>query len=312
MRVVVVGAGAMGSLFAASLARTGEEVWVYDPWREHVEAIRRAGLAVAREGGEDVVALRATTDPTEPGFADLVLVFVKHADTRQAAADARPLLHGDTTVVTVQNGLGNVEILAAAVPPERLVYGLTTLTSELTGPGRIEASFKGRGETYLWPLDGRPGPRAEAAAALFNRAGIRTELAPDIQARIWKKLIVNCGLNTVCALTGLTVGALAARPEAWPLLDAIAGEIVDVGRRKGIPLDAADARRFLRAVAAEARDHAPSMLVDVRHGRRTEIDCLNAAVVREGDALGAETPTNRAVTALIRLLEAGAGPAARD
>ena len=131
MRIVVVGAGAMGSLFAAGLARTGEEVWVYDPWREHVEAIRRDGLRVAREGAEDVVALRATTDPAEPGVADLVLVFVKHAHTRQAAADARPLLHGDTTVVTVQNGLGNVEILAAAVPPDRLLYGLTTLTSEL-------------------------------------------------------------------------------------------------------------------------------------------------------------------------------------
>ena len=312
MRVVVVGAGAMGSLFAAGLARTGEVVWVYDTWREHVEAIRRDGLRVAREGGEDVVSLRATTDPGEPGAADLVLVFVKHAHTRQAIADARPLVRDDTTVVTVQNGLGNVEILAAAVPPDRLLYGLTTLTSELRGAGRIEASFKGRGETYLWPLDGRPGPRADAVVALFNRAGIRTELAPDIQARIWKKLIVNCGLNTVCALSGLTVGALAARPEAWPLLDAIAGEIVEVGRRKGIPLEAGDARRYLRAVAAEAQEHAPSMLVDIRHGRRTEIDCLNAAVVREGDALGADTPTNRAMTALIRLLEARTGPAPRD
>jgi 2-dehydropantoate 2-reductase len=312
VRIVVLGAGAMGSLFAAGLARTGEEVWACDPWQEHVEAVRRDGLRIVREDGEEVVSLRATTDPAEPGVADLVLVFVKHADTRQAAADARPLLGPDTTLVTLQNGLGNVEILAGTVPPERLLYGLTTLTSELRGPGRIEASFKGRGETYLWPLDGRPGPRAAAVAALLNRAGIHAELAPDIQARIWKKLIVNCGLNTVCALTGLTVGALAARPEAWSLLDAIAAEVVEVGRRKGIPLDDADARRFLRAVAAEARDHAPSMLVDVRRGRPTEIDCLNAAVVREAEALGAEAPTNRAVAALVRLLETGGGPPPRS
>ena len=307
MRIVVVGAGAMGSLFASHLAGTGEEVWVYDVWREHVEAIRRTGLTVIRAGAAHVVRLRATADPREPGLADLLLVFVKHRHTRQAVADARPMIGPETTAVTLQNGIGNAELLEAAVPAARILRGLTTLTSELRGPGQIEASFRGPGETYLWPLGGRPDARAEAACGLLARAGIHAELAPDIERRIWQKLVVNCGLNTVCALTGLKVGELCDQADAWPLLDGIVDEIAEVASRKGIPLDAGEGRRFLRRVAEEARAHVPSMLVDVRQGRPTEIDCLNGAVIREGERAGVATPYNRAVTSLIRLLEGGGG-----
>jgi 2-dehydropantoate 2-reductase len=120
---------------------------------------------------------------------------------------------------------------------------------------------------------------------------------------IWKKLIVNCCLNTVCAITGLPVGALCDRPDSWPLLEGLADEIVAVAARKKIPLQRQAAHAFLRSVAEEARSHYPSMLVDVKHRRQTEIECLNGAVLREAERLGVDAPFNRAVYSLIRVLE---------
>src|SRR5262249_40194797 len=145
MRIVIVGAGAMGSLFAAHLAAADAEVWVYDPWREHVTAIAGTGLRVRRAREEKVVRMRATCDPRDPGIADMVMFFVKFSHTQAACADARPMVGAGTLLVTLQNGLGNIEVIEAAFPGNRLLFGLTTLTSELRGPGQIEASYQGEG-----------------------------------------------------------------------------------------------------------------------------------------------------------------------
>ena len=307
MRWAIVGAGAMGSLFASHLARAGTEVWACDSWAEHVAALRQGGLRVVREGSETVVRPRATTDPAEPGTVDVLMVFVKYRQTPHALRSARPLVGPSTVLVTLQNGLGNVELIREAYPDNRVVFGFTTLTSELLGPGRIEASYAGRGETYLWPADGRHDAAVDRVCAALERAGIHSIVAPQIELMIWKKLIVNCCLNTVCAITGLPVGALCDRPESWPLLEGLADEIVAVAARKGIALDRVQAHSFLRSVAEEARSHYPSMLVDVRHKRQTEIECLNGAVLREAARLGIDAPFNRAIYSLIRVLESSYG-----
>jgi 2-dehydropantoate 2-reductase len=305
MRCVILGAGAMGSLFAAHLARTDAETWVCDPWAEHIDAIRRGGLRVTREGVETSLPLQATTDPGEPGAADVLMLWVKYHQTARALESAAPLVGPSTVIVTLQNGLGNVELVRERFPASRVLYGLTTLTSELLGPGRIEASYAGRGETSFWSLDGRRDAQMEAVRDLLERAGIHAIIAPDIEVTIWKKLVVNCGLNTLCAITGLTVGGLAERPEAWALLDGIADEIVALAEARGIPLGRAAAHEYLRWVAHEARAHEPSMLIDVRHRRPTEIECLNGAILRECDRRGIAAPYNRAVYSLIKVLEAG-------
>jgi len=307
MKWAVVGAGAMGSLFVSHLARAGAEVWACDPWKEHVAAIREAGLRVSREGADEVLHPRATTDPSDAGIADVVMVFVKYNQTRDALRTAKPLVGPQTILLTLQNGLGNVELIREAFPANRVLFGFTTLTSELLGPGHIEASYAGRGETYFWPADGQRDAAAERVCEALEAAGIHSSLAPQIELMIWKKLIVNCCLNTVCAITGLPVGALCDRPESWPLLEGLADEIVAVAARKKIPLDRTEAHAFLRSVAEEARSHYPSMLVDVKHRRQTEIECLNGAVLREAQRLGIEAPLNRAMHSLIRVLESSYG-----
>jgi 2-dehydropantoate 2-reductase len=302
-KVVFVGAGAMGSLFAARLAASPGEVWVYDVWPAHIEAIRERGLRVSHRGGERPVSLRATGDPAEPGIADILFLFVKYSQTEQAMRDARPLLSEGTVIVTLQNGLGNVETIRRVVPGNKILFGFTTLTSELLGPGRIDDSFAGRGETYLWPEDATPDASSDRVIALLNGAGVHTVLAPDIELRIWKKLVVNCCLNPLCAIADLTVGDLVAQPDIWPVFDGVIAEIVSVAERKGIGLDRRSARGFLEHVASESGAHLPSMVMDVRARRATEIDCLNGAIVREAERHGIDAPCNRTLRGVIKVLE---------
>jgi 2-dehydropantoate 2-reductase len=306
-RVVVIGAGAMGSLFAAHLRLGGAEVWAYDIWREHVAAIAGAGLVVRRDNVETKVGICATTDAHVPGVADIVLIFVKFNHTRSAVEAVRPMIGQRTIIVTLQNGLGNVEIIRSIFPNNRLLFGLTTLTSELLGPGHIEASYQGRGETYFWPVDGKIDSEIESFCSLLVRGGINAAFSADIELRIWKKLIVNCCLNTMCAIADLPVGMLADQVEAWPIMDGVVNEIVAAGQHRGIPLDQAGARTFLREVANEARDHFPSMLIDVRNGKPTEIDCLNGAVLHECEHYGIAAPYNRALYSIIRIKEGSYG-----
>jgi 2-dehydropantoate 2-reductase len=138
---------------------------------------------------------------------------------------------------------------------------------------------------------------------LLTKGGIPAALEPNIELKIWKKLVVNCCLNTMCAIAGRNVGAVADVPETWPFLDAVVAEIVAAAALKGIPLTLPDAQAFLRHVADEARNHDPSMLIDVRNGRLTEIDCLNGAILRECDHYGLPAPNNRALYTMIHVIE---------
>ena len=303
MKIVVVGAGAMGSLFAGHLAQVEEDVWVYDVWEEHVHAIREKGLKMIGPYGEKRIPLKATTNPSEPGTVDFVLLIVKYPYTRQAVQDAGAMIGSHTSVLTLQNGIGGVDIIREAIREDQILFGLTTLTSELASPGCIEESFKGEGDTYFWPLIGEVTEKAELISAMFNKAGIHTKLAPDVELQIWQKVLINACQNSLTAITRLKVGDLTDQVASWDIFNGIITEIVKVAHRKGIPLDLVKALEFNRKVAEQARDHYPSMLIDVKNKRKTEIDCLNGAVIREGERLGVETPFNRAIYNIIRIVE---------
>jgi 2-dehydropantoate 2-reductase len=300
LKIAVIGAGAMGSLFAGYLAKSNLDVWAYDIWKEHIDAIQNGGLRMTRRQKAQQVRLKATSDPSEPGQADLVLIFVKYGHTRKALQNSLPMIGPDTLILTLQNGIGNIEILCELIPENRILFGLTTLTSELVGPGHIEESFQGRGETYFWPLGGKVTDAVKQVNALFNQAGIHTEISADVELRIWKKLIVNTCYNSLCAITHLKVGDLIDQNEAWPILKGVVSEIVEIAQKKGIKLNKNEALEFLQQVGEEARLHFPSMLVDVNHKRKTEIECLNGAVIREGKKLGIAARTNEVLYDLVQ------------
>ncbi len=302
MRVVIVGAGAMGGMVAARLAQGGVAVAVVDVAPEVVGAIGRAGLVLESQDGTAAVRIPATTDPAALGPADVVIVFVKAHHTAAAARLAAPLVSADTTVVSLQNGWGNAETLAAVFPPDQLVMGVTYHSATVRGPGRV--AHTGRGPTVIGPyVDGAPLDRASAVRDVLARGGIATEATPAVKTEIWKKLILNAATLPTAALTGLCAGAVGQPGPLRDLVDALAGEAVAVARAQGYAIDRDERLDRIHAVLAGAGQGKASMLQDVEGRRKTEIEVVNGAVVQAAARLGLAVPLNQAMVALIGGLE---------
>jgi 2-dehydropantoate 2-reductase len=301
MRVGVVGCGAVGALFAANLAQLADvEVWVYDVWREHVEAINEHGLRLS--GAGDVVGeMRATADPAELPPCEFGIVATKsmHTDSAVAAA-AHAFTEG--CVCSVQNGVGNEEAIAEYV--ERVIRGTTFPAGKLVEPGHVQWDVKG--DTTIGPFEARPAPMeaVERLADACTRAGMPTEAVADARGPQWRKLIFNAATNPIGALTGLTHGRVCEDTALRALVSALVDEGKAVAAAQRIELDE-DPEALIDYAARPdvAYDHKASMLQDVEAGRKTEIDFLNGGVVRFGREHGVPTPLNDAVTALIKGVE---------
>lgn len=299
-----MGAGAMGCLYGGHLAEAGVDVSLVDIWREHVDAINAKGLHMTGVSGDRVVHVPATTDPETVGEIDLMLLFVKSYDTAQAMRDSGSLIGGDTYVLTLQNGLGNLEAITEAVGAGRVLGGTTSHGSTLVGPGEIRHA--GVGPTVIGTLDGGSRSMAETAADMFNGAGLQTRVSGDVRGDIWGKVLVNLGINALTALTGLRNGQLLEIPELRLLMRLAVEEGMMVAEADGVDLGPLDHLAHVYEVAEATGVNRSSMLQDVDRGRRTEIDALNGAVVGLGEKLGVETPVNRALTSLVKGLEHGA------
>jgi 2-dehydropantoate 2-reductase len=301
VRVCVVGCGAVGALFAANLAQLDDvEVWAYDVWREHVNAMNRDGLRLSG-AGEVVGRLRATTEPADLPACDFGIVATKSMHTGAAvAATAHAFAAG--SVCSVQNGVGNEEAIAEHV--ERVIRGTTFPAGKLVEPGHVQWDVKG--DTTIGPFEPRPAPMAEVErlAGACTRARMPTEAVADARGPQWRKLIFNAATNPVGALTGLSHGRVCEDPALRALVTALVDEGKAVAEAQGIELDE-DPEELIDYAARPdvAYDHKASMLQDVEARRETEIDFLNGGVVRFGREHGVPTPLNEAVTALIKGLE---------
>lgn len=296
MNVTIVGAGAMGGTYGALLARAGNAVHLVDTWAEHVGAIEAGGLLVDGALGELRVALPASGTPPA-GTADLAVLFTDCNATRDAARTVAGTLAPDGVAITFQNGIGNVEALTETLGAERVLGGSSMCSAMVRGPGHV--SLTHLGPTSIGELDGSHSERIEAIAAMLGAAGLETRVDDDILAKIWSKFVLNCSINALCATTGLRAGEMARLPELDALQDRVLDEALAVTAAKGIGLDPATLREAVKAQGRK-KFNQPSMLQHVEAGRRTEIDALNAALVREGAALGIAMPYNEALTALLK------------
>ena len=302
MRLCVVGCGAVGSLFAAHLAGLDDvEVWAYDLSQQHVDAINTDGLRLT--GAGDVHArLHATTDAADLPPCDFGIVATKAMHTEAAiAATAHAFAEG--AVATVQNGVGNEEVVAEHVA--RVIRGTTFPAGKVIEPGLVQWDV--RGETTLGPFEPTPAPTAdiERLADACTRGGMPTHAVPDARPAQWRKVIFNAATNPVGALTGLTHGRVCERPDLRALVSALVDEGKAVASAQGIVLDADPEELVDHAARPDvAYDHKASMLQDVEARRATEIDYLNGGIARFGRELGVGTPLNDAVTALVKGLEA--------
>ena len=301
MRIAVVGSGAMGSLYGGLLADAGEDVTLIDIWKEHVDAINTRGLKISGVSGERLVRVKATTNPAEVGTVDLIMIFVKAYDTRKAAQDALPMVGPETVFLTLQNGLGNVEQIEEVAGKGRVVAGATTHGSTLVGPG--EVFHAGKGLTYIGELTGEITERVKRIAETFNRAGIETHISQNIQGIIWKKILINVGINAITAITGLRNGEILLVPEVKEIVRKAVLEAAEVAKAAGITVEMEDPVAEVYKVAELTAKNKSSMLQDVERGRRTEIDAINGAIVRIGKQYGVDTPVNETLVAAVKGIE---------
>jgi 2-dehydropantoate 2-reductase len=299
--VCVVGCGAVGSLFAANLAQLDDvDVWAYDLAEDHVAAINRDGLRLS--GAENVVGrLRATSDARELPECEFGIVATKAMHTADAVAAASTAF-GSAAVASVQNGIGNEEVIAEQVP--RVIRGTTFPAGRVLEPGHVQWDVKG--DTTFGPFEPSPATteEIERLADACTRAGMPTEAVPDARGPQWRKVIFNAATNPVGALTGLTHGRVCEDAALRRLVSGLVDEGKAVAAAQGIELDADPEELIDHAARPEvAYDHKASMLQDVEARRPTEIDYLNGGIVRFGEEHGVPTPLNRAIWSLVRGLE---------
>ncbi len=300
MRIAIIGIGAMGCLFGARLAPLADVVMV-GTWPEGLAALRERGIILADAQGERAIPVQVAAEAALPP-CDLALVLVKSYQTARAAQQAAGLLARQGLALTLQNGLGNAEVLAASLGASRVALGVTAQGVMLLGPGRVYHA--GAGPTHLGVTSSATRERLEDIGALFRQAGFETHLTENIAGLVWGKLVVNSAINPLTALLRVPNGALLENESARALMEVVAWETTRVAQAQGIRLPFDDPAERVRQVAAYTARNCSSMLQDVLRGTPTEIDAINGAVVRTGQRLGVPTPINATLWRLVCALEA--------
>ena len=301
MRVVIVGAGAMGCLFGFLLFKAGKNIWLLDKHPELTRHIREKGLTVEGASGKHAVSIPITTKVDDIEWADLIIIFVKAYDTAQAMLDAKPLIRQDSVVLTLQNGIGNVEAIVNVVGKEKTIAGTTAHGATVLGPGHIRHA--GTGETIIGELHGRQTERLAKIQDFLGSAGIAVNSTQDVTSLLWSKLLINAGINPLTGITGLPNGALLDFEETRKIMHRAVNEAKEVASRKGIRLIYEDHLQKVDSVCRATARNISSMLQDLRNSKKTEIDFINGALVKEGSGAGIVMPINQALTYLIRLRE---------
>jgi 2-dehydropantoate 2-reductase len=299
LKIAVVGAGAMGSIYAGILGDAGNEVWAVDTWADHVDAIRTRGLTVEGASGNRTVRIHATTEPAEVGLCDLVVIATKAFDVDAAAHAAKPIVGPDTVVVPIQNGLGSADRIAAILGDERVAIGVAGgFGASTVGPGRVHHNG-----WELVRLGERQGPATERIrriARVWEDAGFRVQTYDDVDQLVWEKLICNVCFSGTCAILERTIGEVLDDPAAWQVASSCATEAYEVARATRITLDFDDPIAYVREFGEKIPDARPSMLLDLMAGRPTEIDVINGAIPRVAEGVGLAAPVNETVTALVK------------
>ncbi|QOX62625.1 2-dehydropantoate 2-reductase [Anoxybacterium hadale] len=303
MKIAIVGAGAMGCLYGAKLSTVSEnEVYLIDVWKDHIEAVRSKGL-VMEENGVLVTydRVKGTSDPEEAGFCDLAIVFVKSTLTSMAVKSNKAVFGPKTIALTLQNGLGNIDLIRAEIGEQNVIAGTTAHGATMLGPGAMRHA--GSGKTIIGELDGKQTERIRRISALFTEAGLETDISDNVLGLVWDKLMVNVGINALTGITKLHNGALLDHPEIEALLEAAVSEAHAVAEAKGIRLSFEDPIGHTKDVCKATAANKSSMLQDILNHKTTEIDMINGAIVREGASAGIPTPVNYVLTNLIRFMQ---------
>lgn len=299
MKFLVVGPGAMGCLFSARLKKAGQDVSLMDYKKERADLIDQQGIIVEGVSGGYRVQVPTVTGKTS-GLPDVVLICVKANQTRIVTQSLEPWLDPETPVLTLQNGLGNVEVLGEVLGKDRVLGGVTAEGATLLGPGHVRHA--GQGETIIGPERPLDNVVSEIVLA-FNAAGFVTRSVDNVDDLIWGKLVINVGINALTAIARLRNGRLPDIGGTRIVMEEAVREAVAVARAKGISLPYSNPLERVVGVCRATAGNIASMLQDVLNKRITEVDFINGAIVREGEPFGITTPVNHALTCLIQAIQ---------
>ncbi len=297
MRIAVIGAGGIGGYYGARLTMAGEDV-VFLARGAHLQALRDRGLTVRTPSGESTLSVKAVADPVAVGPVDLVLFCVKSYDTQVAAESLRPLTGPQSLVLTLQNGLDNVEKIASVVGLENVLVGSVYVALQLVAPGVI-AHSAGEGKIVFGQLAGDPTDRTRSIMAAFRHAGVPCDLSRDMPQILWEKFLFIAGIGGITALTRSGIGAILANAEGRDLLTASCAEVVAVARADGVDLGSDAVARAVRQAEALPPQWRSSMARDLEDGRRLEVEALSGAVLRRARGHRLPTPVHQAIYACL-------------
>ncbi|OLU04340.1 ketopantoate reductase [Pseudomonas reinekei] len=301
MEVVIIGAGAMGCLFAAKLQHSGASVRLVEVDEPTVSAIAVRGIEVTCGGLSLSQFVPITRADQTHRSADLIVVFTKGLHTRQAIDSVRHLLTDTTWVLTLQNGLGNAQVIAQLTDPDRLAVGMTDVPADLAGPGQV--STADAGEIRFWSYSKAYHPILGEFQNMLCRAGFQAAVDEGVVGHIWEKVAFNAALNGLCTLLDCRVELIGMSQDArWIATRAVA-ECEAVAHRLGIPFRSDQVLARMEEAFMHQADHIASMLQDRRAGRRTEIESINGGVIRLADEMGVDAPVLKTLYHLVRFSE---------
>lgn len=298
----------MGCRFGVAFADAGADVWLYDIWTQHVQYIAKNGLVIEDGmGGKRILNMNSVSDMKLMPMSDVVVIFTKSMHTKEAIKKALPIIGKDTTILTLQNGIGNIEAIREIISKSSIIAGVTNYASDLLKAGHVE--LKGTGLTKMMALEDRSKSMATQLVNMLNKSGHNAQLSNDVLIDIWEKVAFNAALNTTTAITGLTVGEIGSIKESKKLLFDISSEVVRVANAEGINANDKHVHEMIESVfdPKMSGEHKTSMLQDRLLKRKTEIDAVCGKVITIGKKHGINTPRLECVYAIVKVIETNYG-----
>ena len=295
-KITIIGTGAMALYFGGRLAAAGERVRFLGSWQEGIDAINQKGICVVNDAGKRYYPAQASADPGRFPSTHLAFVLVKSWQTTGAARMLAEILHPEGIVLTLQNGLGNIEILSEILSVERVAQGVTTYGATVQGPGIVRPGGEG-------VISVQQHPRLAPLVQKLRKCDLKVQEVSDITSILWSKLVINVAINPLTGILGVKNGSLLDSPAAIKIMGLAAKEAAEVASGLGIKINIKDPGRIAERVAAATADNLSSMLQDIRRNAPTEIDSLCGSVVRSGRMVDLPTPVNEILMLLIQAKE---------
>ncbi|MCR1933429.1 ketopantoate reductase family protein [Clostridium tepidum] len=301
MKIAIIGAGAMGSLYGAYLHNSGEEVYLINRWEEHINVINTEGLIIEEREKKLKFYPKAVTNSRDIGIVDLAIIFVKSTKTEEAILENKNIIGKNTYVLSLQNGYGNGEKIEKYINKDRIIVGTTGEGCTTIKAGYIKHA--GSGDTYIGMFSGKEDSILENLENILNYSGFNVHICKDPSQLIWNKLIINVGINAITAILKIKNGELLKQNTAKSIMKNAVIEAVKVANAKGFNFDEEEMIDKVEKVALKTAENKSSMLQDISNNKKTEIEVINGAIVREGIKLNIKTPVNETLTNLIIALE---------